>query len=103
MLPLIECSFIEIEFNYQKYLIGGIYRIPNTSIDLFIDQLNSIIEPLKSSHKIILLGDYNIDLLKNDSNKNSFEICLQSHYLVPTIFSATRVATKKNKWSRNNY
>ena len=95
MLPFIECSFIEIEFNHQKYLIGGIYRIPNTSIDLFIDKLSSIIEPLKSSHKLILLGDYNIDLLKNDSNKNKFEICLQSNYLVPTIFSATRVATIK--------
>ena len=92
MLPFIECSFIEIIYNHQKYLIGGIYRIPNTSIDLFIEQLNNIIEPLKSTHKMILLGDYNIDLLRNDNNKNNFEICLQSNYLVSTIFSPTRVA-----------
>ena len=62
MLPYIECSFIEVKYNNQKYLIGGIYRVPNTNIDRFIEKLNSIIEPLKHTHKITLLGDYNIDL-----------------------------------------
>ena len=64
MLPYIECSFIEMKYNNNKYLIGGIYRVPNTNIDCFLEKLNSIIEPLKSSHKMILLGDYNIDFLK---------------------------------------
>ena len=77
MLPYIESSFIEITFNNQKYLIGGMYRIPKTNINSFIEKFNSLIEPLKSTHKIILLGDYNIDLLKNDSHKQNFEICLQ--------------------------
>ena len=94
MLPYIECSFIEIKYNNIKYLIGGIYRVPNTNIDSFLTNFNSIIEPLKSTHKIILLGDYNIDLLKNDKYKNDFELCLQSNYLMPTILSSTRVATK---------
>ena len=94
MLPYIECLFIEIIHNNQKYIIGGIYRDPNTNGNLFIEKLNSIIEPLKSSHKIILLGDYNIDLHKNDNLKIFFEICLQSNYLIPTILNATRVASK---------
>ena len=72
----------------------AIYSVPNTNIDNFLGQFNSIIEPLKSTHKIILLGDYNIDLQKNDKYKNEFELCLQSNYLMPTIFSSTRVATK---------
>ena len=93
-LPYIECLFIEIKFNNTKYLIGGIYRPPDTNTDLFIDKFNSLLEPLKSSHKLILLGDYNIDFQKNNNQKYNFEICLQSNYLVPTIFSATRVATK---------
>ena len=94
MLPYIECSFIEMKYNNQKYLIGGMYRIPNTPIDLFIEKLNKIIEPLKSSHKIILLGDFNIDLFKDDTHKQNFELCLQSNYLIPTILDATRVASK---------
>ena len=89
-----ECSFIEIKYNNLKYLIGGIYRVPNTNIDSFLAKFNSIIEPLKSTHKMILLGDYNIDLHKNDKYKNDFELCLQSNYLMPTIFSDTRVANK---------
>ena len=97
ILPHMECLFIEIKYNNQNYLIGGIYRIPNTCHKSFIDQFNILIEPLKSSHKLILLGDYNIDLLKeNDNYKNSFEICLQSNYLIPTIFSATRVALRRH-------
>ena len=89
MLPFMECSFIEINYNNQKFLIAGIYRIPGTNIDLFIEEFNNLIEPLKTSYKLILLGDYNIDLLKNNSHKNKFEICLQSNYIMPTTFSAT--------------
>ena len=47
-----------------KFIIGGIYRVPNTNIDRFLEKFNSIIEPLKSTHKITLLGYYNIDLQK---------------------------------------
>ena len=94
MLPFMESSFIEIKFNRQNYLIGGIYRVPDTNITEFIDHFNNIIEPIRTTHKVILLGDYNIDLFKNDNNKHNFEICLQSNYLIPTILSATRVASK---------
>ena len=94
MLPFMECSFIEMEFNSQKHIIGGIYRIPDTRINLFIDHFNRIVEPLKSTYKIILLGEYNINFLKNDTYRNTFEICLQSNFLLPTILSPTRIATK---------
>ena len=40
-----------------------------------------------------MLGDYNIDLFKNDPATNNFYYCLQSNYLLPTIQAATRVAT----------
>ena len=94
MLPFMECIFIETKFMHQKYLIGGIYRVPDTSTTHFIDRLNNLIEPINSAYKIILLGDYNIDFLKDDIHKNNFQICLQSNYLIPTILSPTRVATK---------
>ena len=70
------------------------YRIPNTNINSFIEQFNSTIEPLKSTHKVILLGDFNIDLLKDDTPKQNFETCLQSNYFIPTIHEATRIASK---------
>ena len=49
---------------------------------------------LKSSYELIVLGDFNINLRNDDSHKRLFEICLQSNYLIPTIFAPTRVATK---------
>ena len=96
-LQFIECCFIETTFNNKKYLIAGMYRTPNTNINLFLEKFNEIIEPLKSSHEIIILGDFNINLLKEDNDKNMFEYCLQSNYLMPTILGATRVATKKRQ------
>ena len=32
---LAECLFIEITQGYKKYLLGGIYRIPNTNVIVF--------------------------------------------------------------------
>ena len=92
MQPFMECSFIEIQYNSIKYLIGGIYRMPDTDINLFTEHFNNVIEPLNSTHKLILLGDYNVDLLKDDSDRNNLEICMQSNYLMPTIHAPTRVS-----------
>ena len=71
------------------------YRTPNTNTKLFIEKFNEIIEPLKSSHEIIILGDFNINLLNDNSNKNMFEYCIQSKYLMPTTLGATRVSVKE--------
>ena len=85
-----------MQFNNNKFLIGGIYRVPNTDIELFSHEFNRLIEPLKSSYKLILLGDYNVDLLKNDNTKTKFELCMQANYLMPTILKATRVSLSTN-------
>ena len=67
----------------------------NDKDDFSMDPIfNEIIEPLKNSSEVIILGDYNINLLNDDKYKNSFELCLQSNYLVPTILSPTGIATK---------
>ena len=73
------------------------YHTPKTNTKHFIEKLNDILEPLKSSHEIIILGDFNINLFTDDSNKNMFEYCLQSNYLMPTILGATRVAEIKHQ------
>ena len=88
-----ECSLIEMQLNDSKYIIGGIYRPPDANLNQFIDSFNHFIEPLKSSHKLILLGDYNVDLLEPSYDRENFETCMQSNYLMPTILSATRVAS----------
>ena len=93
MLPFMESCFVELSFNQKKFLIGGFYRTPGTIANLFTEKLNEMLEPLKNNHQIILLGDFNIDLLKNISCTNNFQLCLQSNYLVPTITEPTRIST----------
>ena len=97
MLPFMESCFIELKFNHKTYLIGGIYRTPDTNANVFIEKLNEILEPLKSQYQIILMGDYNIDLMTDNAQKNTFQLCLQSNYLIPTITKPTRVACITNE------
>ena len=96
-----ESSFIEIKFQKKKNLIiGCIYRHPNSKIN--IQEFNrEFIDPLL--HKInmenkqcILMGDFNIDLLKSDTNgdTNDFFNTLSSSLFTPYILQPTRLASK---------
>ena len=74
MLPFIECLFIELQFGAKKYLIGGFYRVPDSqlNINLFIDKFNEVVEQLKTNYELVLVGDFNIDMLKEDVYKITF-------------------------------
>ena len=68
---LMESVFIEIPscplLNRKSILIGCIYRPPDTDIVTFIDALDSTLESINKEGKLcILLGDYNINLLKGE-------------------------------------
>ena len=79
METFMETLFIEVSRNDKLYIIGLIYRIPNTSSVAFINKLNDIIEPIKNDHEVILLGDFNIDLLQNNSHSIDFQNMMQSN------------------------
>ena len=53
-------------------VVGGIYRHPCMQHSEFNDEyLKPLSEKLISENKeVVLIGDFNIDLLKGDSNKN---------------------------------
>ena len=91
--PFMEALFIEVFFNNRKYMIGLIYRVTNTNINSFIDGLNEMIEPIENKHEVILMGDFNIDLLQDNRYTRDFQNMLQCNYLAPTILEATRVAS----------
>ena len=92
MLPFIETLFIEIQYKNKNYIVGVVYRTPNTNIELFTDEINKIIEPIKNNHNVIIMGDFNICLLQNNNYTRSFRNCMQSNSLYPTIIEPTRVA-----------
>ena len=91
--PSVEALFIEVNNSDVTYLIGVTYRVPNTNVNDFNEQINSIIEPIKNKYEVILLGDFNVCLMKDDNHTNSFRNSLISNNLFPTILEPTRVAT----------
>ena len=91
--PYLELLFVEINLHNRVYLIGVAYRVPNTKFSLFNDEINAILEPLKNKYHIILMGDFNVCLMKENSNKNLFKNTMQTNSLFPTITEPTRVCS----------
>ena len=94
-----ESVFIEIiQKNSKNMVVGCIYRHPCMQHSKFNDKyLKSLSEKLISENKeAILLGDFNIDLLKCDSNKNNSDFLdiIYSTNLVPNITSPTRLTSR---------
>ena len=92
----LESSFCELNLRKQQNIvIGCIYKHPIVDTNAFIiNYLNPLLQKLhKENKQIILLGDFNIDLLKFGSNNSvdNFIDSLQSFSLIPSISLPTRI------------
>ncbi|XP_057312179.1 uncharacterized protein LOC130653679 [Hydractinia symbiolongicarpus] len=93
----LESTFVEILDNNRKNtIVGCIYKHPNMPIPEFI---NLYLKPffevaIKQKQKLILMGDFNIDLLKCESNHlvDDFLDELYSNFLQPSITIPTRIS-----------
>ena len=64
-----ECTAIEI--SNPNYIICCVYRSPDGDLNIFFDKLTQLLNMYESSHsKLIIGGDFNIDMLKNNQNKS---------------------------------
>ena len=100
LTPYLELLFVELTLNEKTYLIGVTYRIPNTNIKLFTDGINEILEPIRNTYNIILMGDFNICLLQDNKHSEAFRNTMQSNSLFPTILEPTRVTTVNREGQR---
>ena len=68
-----ESIFIEAsKEGKDEIIIGTIYKPPNNNSDDFEKLLNSILQHIDKGKKTcILMGDFNIDLLKFEHNNNT--------------------------------
>ncbi len=71
-----------------------IYRPPSTDVHIFLDELDQLFVSVANDYphidKLIVGGDFNINLLDNVKNADSFMDLLTSHSLYPSIFKPTR-------------
>ena len=89
-----ESCFIEIENDKNRNIIVGVIYRSHTSIDCFNADIDSIFQILAKENKIhYLLGDFNIDLLKDETHRptSDFLDLIYSYHLVPTILKPTRI------------
>ena len=94
----LESLFIEISKEVfqtsSDIMIGVLYRMPNSSIEVFNDRITDILNVANRENKLIyLLGDINIDFLKTDEHSptSSFVDTLYSYNVFPLITKPTRV------------
>ena len=74
-----ETVFIEIDkFIFgtdSNIVIGVIYRMTNSSVDVFNDRISDVINVIQKERKLCyLLGDLNIDFLKADDHRATGEL-----------------------------
>jgi len=76
----------------KDIIVGVLYRPPNTNIDTFLSNLSNLLDTLnKENRPTYLLGDYNIDLLKQNTHSESFLNLLLSSGFYPKIDRPTKV------------
>jgi Reverse transcriptase (RNA-dependent DNA polymerase) len=91
---ILECSAVDITLENNTFSIVSVYRPPSIlkqDVNQFIDRFEVILNKLNSEKKYpIICGDFNLNLLDNDSNVYKFKDILNVVNLVPTIHTPTR-------------
>ena len=91
----LESTFIEVAQNKERIIIGCLYRHASMELSEFNNHdLSNLLDNLSDENKtVVLLGDFNADLLKydKDCNVSDFLDTMYSNLLLPHIASPTRV------------
>ena len=89
--------FIKIhQAKCKDIIIGTLYRPPGNPVDQFNIAIEHTLSKLISTnHKIIVAGDFNINLLKLAEHRptHDFFNIMTSHQLLPSILHPTRITS----------
>ena len=87
----IESLFVKISNNGMVFVIGLVYRPPNSNVDQFTETLNDILTQVFHM-PCYIMSDYNIDLLKRELHQptEKFLEAMYSNSLLPMILKPTR-------------
>ena len=84
--PNLESLLVSINNTETPLIIGVVYRPPTGDFNLFLSELNSLLEKLPSSN-VYLSGDFNVDLFK--STISDYENTIYGNGFAPLISIAT--------------
>ncbi len=67
----LEALWVELHANQRKFIIGGIYRPPDSNNNQFVLMEESIDRVFDQvCDNVLVAGDFNINVLNSDTNKN---------------------------------
>lgn len=90
---IFECCGVEIVD--LKIIVICVYRTPQSNVTLFLKYLDTLLYKLRFSsklnrYKIVVVGDININTLKDNKVVQELNDILQCYNLIPHILEATR-------------
>ena len=89
---VIECAAVECKLKDTILIIISIYRPPTSNIELFLNILEKFLcDTIDENKKVIVAGDFNIELLKSNEDRTDLLSLLTSFNLEQTIFENTRI------------
>ena len=106
----IETVFLEIHnTNSKNIIVGIIYRRPRSDFLQFLEKYTAIISTVGEEDKLCYLsGDYNLDLLKSETDDSVRELVRLSHsrlffnsIIKPTRVTSTTATIIDHIWSNN--
>ena len=69
--PPFESCFIEIKNRVVKNVLIGVICRAQTAIDNFINDVEPILQTIGKEKTCYIIGDYSIDLLKDESDRQN--------------------------------
>ena len=86
-----ETLFVSIEINSTSKLIGVTYRPPSSSPSNYISSIDSLVLRSAPASDVLIMGDFNIDLFKDNADVNELRSVTSSHGFFPLISRATHL------------
>ncbi|MFZ2538187.1 MAG: endonuclease/exonuclease/phosphatase family protein, partial [Oscillospiraceae bacterium] len=92
-----ESLFLQLsqsDLSTKDIIVGVIYRPPGTDVNKFLTSFSALLEKIsKENRPCYLMGDYNIDLIRTNTNihSQSFVNQLLIHGFLPKIENPTRI------------
>ena len=90
----IECVFAELSYMGHTFIVGVVYRPPNSNTLDFNDSIHYVLE--KIAHRpCYIMGDFNLDLLKHELHHptEKFLDTMYANSYIPMINRPTRVTS----------
>lgn len=94
----ISCELLKLKIKTknEEYFLLATYRPPNQKPNEFITEIETIISRINKKQQIILIGDMNIDILKENSVTTKYLDLLLSNGMQCMVTEITREDINKN-------